>query len=108
MLYECPRCGRTVDAPPGLYYCRVCGPGHSLVPSTELEHVRRGRNTLISRLALALAAHRCMYLPREEYRRCIREEVEKARGEVAEAVDKMIEKGEIEKLRELMELMEVY
>ncbi|RLI43571.1 hypothetical protein DRO59_00720 [Candidatus Bathyarchaeota archaeon] len=25
VLYKCPRCGRVVRKPPGLYYCKVCG-----------------------------------------------------------------------------------
>jgi hypothetical protein len=25
-VYECPKCGRTVELPEGIYYCEVCGP----------------------------------------------------------------------------------
>ena len=25
-VYECPKCGRTVELPEGKYYCKVCGP----------------------------------------------------------------------------------
>jgi hypothetical protein len=32
MLYKCPKCGRMVEAPPGAYYCIVCGPDARLVP----------------------------------------------------------------------------
>ncbi|MEM2355502.1 MAG: hypothetical protein QXO00_04195 [Candidatus Bathyarchaeia archaeon] len=26
VLYECPKCGRRVEKPKGVYYCSVCGP----------------------------------------------------------------------------------
>jgi DNA-directed RNA polymerase subunit RPC12/RpoP len=25
-VYKCPKCGRTVEKPYGIYYCSVCGP----------------------------------------------------------------------------------
>ena len=25
-IYECPKCGRTVELPEGTYYCKECGP----------------------------------------------------------------------------------
>jgi len=27
MLYKCPKCGKVVKRPRGLYYCSSCGPG---------------------------------------------------------------------------------
>ena len=30
-LYRCPKCGRKVELPEGTYYCKECGPEHTLV-----------------------------------------------------------------------------
>ena len=38
VLYKCPKCGRTVEKPPGRYFCAVCGPGAIMEPvQTEVE-----------------------------------------------------------------------
>jgi hypothetical protein len=73
-----------------------------------LEHARMKRNIIISRLAIAVAAYRCMGLPKEEYVRCVREEIHKVKREIAENVDKMIKEGNVKALRTLMEAAGIY
>ena len=40
-VYKCPKCGRTVEMPHGIYYCKVCGPSAILrsVPRVAPEDV---------------------------------------------------------------------
>jgi DNA-directed RNA polymerase subunit RPC12/RpoP len=35
VLYRCPNCGRTIEAPPGIYSCRICGPAYIMVPAEK-------------------------------------------------------------------------
>jgi N-acetylglucosamine kinase-like BadF-type ATPase len=73
-----------------------------------LERARMKRNIIASRLAIAVAAYRCMGLPREEYVKCVREETHKVKREIAENVDKMIKEGNVKALKTLMEAAEIY